>query len=554
MKFGNGKKGLFVSFSKTYDWINDFSEKLEDEPQKKQKKKPKNEPKLYNIVDYDRQELVFANPGPFSGEIDEYALNQKMDEDSGADFTIGLSEYKNIIQNQIGIRIFRDGFGIKPFGFKKNDWLNLGGGQTSGGSFYGLRPNNVIGFVALSVYDNITLIEKTDREGFIDSPYSKNFFELMYKIIDEINNTYEKIRRSYNSFRKTIAEEKGNIKSIKDSALRLTTIATFAAELQLQVDSISAQDSAIRQDTNKEVSRIQENPLFAKELETKLLPLLKRIQSSFETTDALIKKLNGILPTATQLKHDADFLISKINELENQLVDFSELAGLGLTAEALTHELLNILDRISAQTDHLSSRMKNMKDIDTALYVYVEQVKAFVKNIRIQVNHLAPSLKYNREQRQEINLEAFVNDLKTYFENRFSANGIKFSCEVKKNFSIYMNIGKLTQVFDNLILNSEYWLREKAKGSLSFKPQITIEIEDPLVQVYDNGNGVSLEIESSVFQPFVTTKPRNIGRGLGLFITQQILESQGGEIYLLLQRNDAGRRYIFQMNLDSIKK
>ena len=225
-----------------------------------------------------------------------------------------------------------------------------------------------------------------------------------------------------------------------------------------------------------------------------------------------------------------------------------------MTAEALTHELFNILDRISAQTDSLSARMKNIKDVDTAFFVYLEQVKTFIKNIRVQVNHLAPSLKYNREQKQDINLEAFVKDLKAYFENRFSAQGIEFAIEPRQNFSIRMNVGKLTQVFDNLILNSEYWLREKAKTDVAFKPKIIIEIEDPLVRIFDNGNGISPEIEGTVFQPFVTTKPRDVGRGLGLFITQQILESQGGEIYLLLQRNDAGRRYIFQMNLDSIKK
>lgn len=550
LKFKNGEKGLFVTFSKTYNWLEDFGGKLEG----KSKKKQKNEPKAHNIIDYDRQELVFANPGSFSGEIDEYALNQKLDEDSEVDFTLGLSEYKNIIQNQIGIRIFRDGFGIKPFGFKKNDWLNLGGGQTSGNSFYGLRPNNVIGYVSLSVYDNINLIEKTDREGFIDSPYSKNFFELMYKVIDEINYTYEKIRRSYISFGKTVAEEKGNIKSTKDSALRATTVATSAAELQVQVDSITSHHSATQQEVNEEVNRIQGNPLLVKELETQFLPLLKKIQFSFEASEALIKKLNGILPIAIQLKYDAEFLISKINELENQLVDFSELAGLGLTSEALSHELLNILDRVSAQTDHLSGRMNNMKDIDTAFYVYIEQIKTFVKNIRIQVNHLAPSLKYNREQKHDINLEAFVKDLKTYFENRFVAQGVEFAIESRQNFSIRMNVGKLTQVFDNLILNSEYWLREKAKTDAAFKPKITIEIEDPLVRIFDNGNGISLDIEGAVFQPFVTTKPRDVGRGLGLFITQQVIEAQGGEIYLLLQRNAAGRRYIFQMNLDSIKK
>ncbi|MBV6429804.1 MAG: hypothetical protein KIPDCIKN_04379 [Haliscomenobacter sp.] len=533
LEYKSGFEGLFVSFSFCYDWEKDF--------------------KKYSTLNPETKELEPANPGPFQGEIDEYALNYLID-DSGSDFSINLSEHKKLIQNQIGVRVFRNGFGIKPFGFDKMDWLNLASGQTSGGSFYGIRPNNIIGFVALSVYDNINLVEKTDREGFTDSSYSKNFFALMHKVVQDINLVYEKIRRSYNDFRTLSAQEKGSIRSQVDSAERLKKTADLASKIEDKAAKLSNEFSQLAENTKTQVDFTEKNPLFAKEAENVLLPLLRQVQDLLARGGNLLKEINEMLPLAKQLKSDADFIIPKIKGLEDQLAQFSELAGLGLTAEALTHELFNILDRVSAQTDSLSARMKSMKEVDTAFFVYLEQVKTFIKNIRIQINHLAPSLKYNREQKQDINLEAFVKDLKAYFENRFFAQGIEFVIEPRRNFSIRMNVGKLTQVFDNLILNSEYWLREKAKTDVVFKPKITIEIEDPIVRIFDNGNGISPEIEGTIFQPFVTTKPRDVGRGLGLFISQQILESQGGEIYLLLQRNDAGRRFIFQMNLDSVKK
>jgi len=535
LKYEEGKEGRFVSFSFLYDWEKDF--------------------KRSSTINSANLTLEAANPGPFQGEIDEYSLNYLVDDsNSDSKIIVNLSDHKKLIQNQVGIRVFRNGFGIKPFGFNKMDWLNLAGGQTSGGSFYGLRPNNVIGYVALSVYENINLVEKTDREGFTDSAYSKNFFALMHKVIQDINLVYEKIRRSYNDFRGFFAEQKGNIQSQKDSADRLKKASEIAFRIEDRAVSLSDEFSRLGESTKAEVDRTEKNPLFAKESETVLLPLLKKVQDLLHRGEVLLKEVNSLLPLAKQLQSDADYLIPKIKRLEDQLEQFSELASLGLTAEALTHELFNILDRISAQTDNLFTRMKSMEDVDTGFFVYVEQVKTFVKNIRIQINHLAPSLKYNREQKQEINLKSFMMDLKTYFQNRFSAHGIDFVINMKQDFSIRMNVGKLTQVFDNLILNSEYWLQEKSKANSEFKPMITIEIEDPLVRIFDNGNGISPEIEGTVFQPFVTTKPKDVGRGLGLFITQQILEAQGGEIYLLLKRNDAGRRYIFQMNLDSIKK
>ena len=112
------------------------------------------------------------------------------------------ADYKDFVGQHVGVRIYRDGFGIRPYGFEGYDWLNLGGGQTSGRSFYGLRPRNVIGYVALTARENSQLQEKTDREGFVDSPYSRNFFLIMSKFVDVLDVLFNNLRRSYNEFKK----------------------------------------------------------------------------------------------------------------------------------------------------------------------------------------------------------------------------------------------------------------------------------------------------------------------------------------------------------------
>ncbi len=532
LKYNNGRDGWFVNFSIELDWKTAFSDKA----------------MVFNEVEKLNEP---ANPGAFEGEIDDY--NLKEDKDFQVIFE-SFSEYKELVKNQTGVRIFRDGFGLKPFGFNQNDWLQLSKGQTSGGSYYGLRPQNVIGYVLISTYENINLKEKTDREGFIDSPYSRNFFQITDKAITEINRVYENIRRSYNDYQKIYAAEKGNIKSISDSGKRLHEAAKIATKADEKVKNMTEEFHQASLKMKAEVERIVNNPLFAKESETSVIPILKQVEGVLNRGSQLLKDINDLLPLAKQLQSDADYLLPKIEGLEDQLAQFSELAGLGLTAESLTHELYNVLDRISNQTEQLVKKIKGMNNVDAVFLVYIEQVKGFTKNIRSQINHLAPSLKYNREQKQEIRVSAFVQDLKTYFENRFSAQKIGFNVNIRQDFIILMNLGKLTQVFDNLLLNSEYWLKERQKSESKFDASVTIEIDEPLIRIYDNGFGVNSEVESSIFQPFVTTKPRSIGRGLGLFITQQILESQGSEIYLLPQRNSLGQRYIFQINFNSVNK
>ena len=72
-----------------------------------------------------------ASPGPFDGKIYEFVL--KGDDDQAGGFS-SLSDLKNYVKANYGIKIYRDGFGVRPYGLDDNDWLKLGGGVTSGRS------------------------------------------------------------------------------------------------------------------------------------------------------------------------------------------------------------------------------------------------------------------------------------------------------------------------------------------------------------------------------------------------------------------------------------
>jgi len=522
----NGSKGEFFSFTRTFEV-------------------PKDIP-LENLNTQLLEWPVSADPGAFLGEIDEFNLSGT--EEVGSAFD-KLSDYKALVKNQVGVRIFRDGFGIKPYGMGENDWLKLSKSQTSGGSFYLLRPENVIGFVSITAKENKNLVEKTDREGFIDTPYSRNFFKVIAIAINEINSILGRTRRSYDEFQKLEAAAKGEIKSFADTKKRLVETAKQSTAVEKEAQQVFSDIKAASAQVTQAVKQIKSQPLFSTEGENKALGVLETVEGLLKNANQIFEKISIILTSAKKLENDANYLEPRINELETQLIQFSELAGLGITAEAFTHELYNIIDRIGAQTDQVIKRVKSEAGSNTSFFVYAEHVKSFIQAIRRQLNHLAPSLRFNRETRQEILLSAFVEELKEYYETRSEGN-IKLVIVVKNDFTININKGKLTQITDNIILNSEYWLTEIKKSDPGFKPTISLEINSPFFKIYDNGYGVSPVVESALFQPFVTTKPKGIGRGLGLFIVEQLLDSVGGNISLLHQKNQHERRYIFQLDLE----
>jgi two-component system NtrC family sensor kinase len=85
------------------------------------------------------------------------------------------------------------------------------------------------------------------------------------------------------------------------------------------------------------------------------------------------------------------------------------------------------------------------------------------------------------------------------------------------------------QVFINLIVNAQQALSDRPEPRririISGYDPSTKEIR---VEVADNGPGIPEAIRSRIFDPYFTTKPAGIGTGIGLAVSQGIVEAQGG--------------------------
>lgn len=497
----------------------------------------------------------FANPGKFHGEIDEFFF-RGVNLDPLEDVYSKVADYKDFVGQHVGVRIYRDGFGIRPYGFEGYDWLNLGGGQTSGRSFYGLRPRNVIGYITLTAKENSQLQEKTDREGFVDSPYSRNFLLIMNKFVDVLDVLFSNLRRSYNEFKKLYGAKQNGVAFSDNVFEEIRQTSSSAHSIENQVIKLDQGLDKITDSVQEIVNRVQQTPLLATQDELKLSPVLSEASEKLSEAQSLVHELRILLSRLINLETRAIALEAEMEILEDQLAQFSELAGLGLTAEALSHEIHTVADRLAERTKLLSETIKAKKVTDSDVITYTEYVHSAISTLRKQLSHLAPSLRYVRETKDEISIQDFFDELREFYTGRtgrFRKSGIKISLEQPfDNFSILINKGKLTQIADNLILNSEYWLIEAIRRKEISDPLITIRSEYPFLSIFDNGIGVDRSIENSIFQPFVTTKPKNIGRGLGLFIVQELLDSSGCSIMLLPDRNHFDRRYIFQIDFTGV--
>jgi len=494
-----------------------------------------------------------ANPGSFYGQIDEFSYDNWMSNEENIKNIFGkLASYKLFAQSQAGIKIFRNGFAIKPFGIDGNDWLKLSESQTKGTSYYPLRPANVIGFFAIDEGINYNLKDKTDREGLVSNPYSRNFFNLTFYIRDEINRYQETIRRSFREFLKIYKNENSGIRSVTQAFNQLRDTQLITEEIKQEFnDAIIIVENTIL-DSEKTVSEIKSNPLFSSDFEKENANKVEKNLKELQRIQITLQKLEKIVNKADKLKDVINILEPKIQILEEQLVNFSELASLGLVTESVSHEFASIADRLSEKASFYTNKLMNKNLLDSDIFILMEYINTTVNGLKVQLRHLDPTLKYNREKKSSLALSAFFQDEKEYYKNRFDKSSININIEIKDDFSITINRGKLTQIIDNLLNNSEYWLKQKKLSEPDFEPLISIKVEKPWVYIQDNGFGIAESLDNLIFEPFVTTKPSGEGRGLGLFIVQQLLDSSGCSISLEPVKNNYNRKFIFVLNISNI--
>jgi signal transduction histidine kinase len=248
-------------------------------------------------------------------------------------------------------------------------------------------------------------------------------------------------------------------------------------------------------------------------------------------------------------------LREEMSQMRSQLEAGAEAMGLGLTAEALSHEMFTIADGLATRTQAIVSALDEGKMTGEKVRRFVQYVRGSVAALRKELAHFSPSMRYVREKREEINIRDFAAEIAEYYQHRWEREKIQVTVVDESKgapFMVRAGRGRLTQVLDNLLLNSGYWVGVAQRQKMVTRGEVTVRIQSPRLIISDNGPGVEPSVESSLFEAFVTRKPRGTGRGLGLFIVRQLLESQDCTIELGPKRDKKGRRHEFVVNLSGM--
>ena len=109
----------------------------------------------------------------------------------------GRREATRRFKQYLGLKISKNGFGIKPYGEEDQDWLGLGALRVQK-HITTIGPNQIIGNVFLYSPQNDSLSEKTNREGFFENRAFLTFKKILLGILDKTGRKRADYRLKHN--------------------------------------------------------------------------------------------------------------------------------------------------------------------------------------------------------------------------------------------------------------------------------------------------------------------------------------------------------------------
>ncbi len=308
---------------------------------------------------------------------------------------------------------------------------------------------------------------------------------------------------------------------------------------------------------NDEVDRLAKGfNLMAEQLEERERKIQHQMQKLEETLEKLLTT-EGIL--------------AKLSSNQAQLVHTEKMSSLGRMVAGIAHELNNPVSFIYGNVDHAVEYFDDLLELinvyqqeypqptplvndilseidveflEEDLHKLLNSMKSGADRISNIVRNLRTFSRLDESARKSVdihdNIESTLSILqhRCYYSKEIgnqSERQIKIVKEYGNLPPLYCNPGKLNQVFFNIIENAIDALENSiAKGEKINNPQILIKTEvtdtnSVKIKISDNGCGMTEEVKTKIFDPFMTTKPIGSGTGLGLSISYSIVvdEHQG---------------------------
>lgn len=462
-----------------------------------------------------------------------------------------LKELKYFLEDYNGIKLYRDIFRIGFLGNKESDWIKLQQFRTKGQQWYRFDLGNTVGYVSL-VDAGQNHIQEISSRLDISTNETSEAFKLLINVV--FNYLFYTLNRKANDLIKTLLFEEGLLeenlsKRVKKNDAALREMMQRNKRMQKALADVSEHLKLGTQiNGTDQVALPQHSYEF--------------LTDTFKKLDSDIKADSSVQESTAVLLSEAD---AQLKAIEVESYNNYKLMANGLITETITHELhslskTGIAPDASEHFDFLKDYFVQSSNVRT-YNQHVVPIKNSYGNISGKLEQIGSLYSFlettfikkgTYDEFVHECIEDVISNIRRNLLTTVKKEKVEIICNTQ-DLAWFVPKGVLLHVFYNLINNSLYWIdvrRKRAQIDNTYNYQRTDAIiideygVDGIV-VYDTGTGVSKSMEDILFEPLQSGKPLSEGRGMGLYIVRKLLNSFGGEIELLDERNEYGNRYKF---------
>ena len=228
-----------------------------------------------------------------------------------------------------------------------------------------------------------------------------------------------------------------------------------------------------------------------------------------------------------------------MQDIQSEL-DVAQLQAWQDLVRVLTHEIMNSITPVSslAKTstglvedvikkakgqDELVSELMDVRDAVDTVARRSDSLMHFVQSYR-RLTRLPPPKKV------PLSIHKIFEDAVRVATVDWQNNGIIIEQEIAtKKLEVSADPEMLEQTLINLLKNAEQALEKTKDAKVTLMAKIN-KRGHIVIEIADNGPGISDEVASKIFVPFYTTK--RDGSGVGLALTRQVMIAHGGSVNL----------------------
>jgi signal transduction histidine kinase len=403
-----------------------------------------------------------------------------------------LTRLRDLAATRGGIRAYRNGFRVLPYGEIGNDWLRLDETSRKRGSVLSaIANNNWFGFVEITDPDTEKFDETSSREGLLQTTAYNELVEFVFS-------------------------------SLRAGVLRVEAVRGRGKKKRKKRDQNSSSD----------------------------LPLDQRLQNAADEVRSVVGLLEqspaarnvGLARAAEQLKGVFDALETaspETAELLEEIAMLRVLASLGLTIGMFTHEISTRLAAMRARIRTLSRKKgASAEDIQG-----IKRIDEHFRMLEAYASYFNATIAANVQRELEpINLREIIHEFIREFAPLAKRRSIDFT---KPEFdgevvTVPMHRSEWGSILANFLTNSMKAIRRSDNRS-DGKVFIRAWREEKMIflEFADNGDGIPAKNVERIFDAFFTTShsaksgtghDELTGSGLGLKIVRDIVVAANGEV------------------------